>query len=84
MTRSIFDPGGGETERSGSAFKWPEAQNASKMPPDVIDGEAEAADTDLPPPVQTSEQAAENLTNIQPDEPAPFEGADEPNPPLDQ
>ena len=42
MTRSIFDPGGGETERSGSTHLGPEASNASRMPPSVIDGEAGA------------------------------------------
>ena len=42
MTRSIFDPGGGETERSGSTHLGPEAANASRMPPSVVDGEAGA------------------------------------------
>jgi hypothetical protein len=41
MTRSIFDPGGGETERSGSRNLGPAANNASRMPPDVVDGEVE-------------------------------------------
>jgi len=41
MTRSIFDPTGGETERSGSRFTGPEAENISHMPPDVVDGEVE-------------------------------------------
>jgi hypothetical protein len=41
MTRSIFDPGGGETERSGSRNLGPAADNASRMPPDVVDGEVE-------------------------------------------
>ena len=40
MTRSIFDPGGGETEQSGSTFLGPHADNISHMPPDVTDGEA--------------------------------------------
>ena len=39
MTRSIFDPGGGETERSGSTFRSEEAGNRSHVPPDVADGE---------------------------------------------
>ena len=39
MTRSIFDPGGRETERSGSRFLGPDAQNGSQLPPDVTDGE---------------------------------------------
>ena len=40
MTRSIFDPTGGETERSGSTHLGPAAGNISHMPPDVTDGEA--------------------------------------------
>jgi hypothetical protein len=39
MTRSIFDPGGGETERSGSRFGPEDADNRSRVPPDVVDGE---------------------------------------------
>lgn len=39
MTRSIFDPGGRETERSGSTFGGEAAENRSKLPPDVADGE---------------------------------------------
>lgn len=41
MTRSIFDPTGGETERSGSTHLGPAADNISHMPPDVTDGKAE-------------------------------------------
>lgn len=47
MTRSIFDPTGGETEQSGSRNLGPTAKNISHMPPDVVDGnvsEQEAAD----------------------------------------
>jgi hypothetical protein len=40
MTRSIFDPGGPDTERSGSRNLGPDARNISHMPPDVIDGKA--------------------------------------------
>jgi hypothetical protein len=39
MTRSIFDPDGGETERSGSAFGPEAAENRSHVPPDTVDGE---------------------------------------------
>ena len=39
MTRSIFDPGGGEAERSGSTFRSEEAGNRSHVPPDVVDGD---------------------------------------------
>ena len=42
MTRSIFDPGGGETEQSGSPFLGPHADNISHMPPDVVDGNPDA------------------------------------------
>ena len=42
MTRSIFDPGGRETERSGSAFRGEDAENRSKLPDDVADGEVSA------------------------------------------
>ena len=45
MTRSIFDPDGGETEQSGSTFLGPHADNISHMPPDVTDGDA-APDAD--------------------------------------
>ena len=49
MTRSIFDPDGGETERSGSRFGSEDAQNRSHMPPDTVDGrvsEEEQADVE--------------------------------------
>ena len=39
MTRSIFDPGGQETERSGSTHLGQRADNISHMPPGVTDGE---------------------------------------------
>ena len=39
MTRSIFDPGGRETERSGSRFGGEDAGNRSKLPPGLVDGE---------------------------------------------
>ena len=44
MTRSIFDPTGGETERSGSTHLGPAADNISHLPPDVTDGQAGADD----------------------------------------
>jgi hypothetical protein len=47
MTRSIFDPTGPDTERSGSRNLGPDAANLSHMPPDVTDGyvsEEEAAE----------------------------------------
>jgi hypothetical protein len=39
MTRGIFDPTGGNTERSGSTFLGPEGAQASHLPSDVTDGE---------------------------------------------
>jgi len=50
MTRSIFDPGGPDTERSGSRNLGPDAGNVSHMPPGAIDGEAgEEADAPVDP-----------------------------------
>jgi hypothetical protein len=39
MTRSIFDPGGGETERSGSTFGSEAAGNRSHIPRETVDGD---------------------------------------------
>jgi hypothetical protein len=60
MTRSIFDPTGGETERSGSPMLGPDAANISHMPPDVTDGEARdaargAADVEAAPDERADE-----------------------------
>jgi hypothetical protein len=47
MTRSIFDPEGGETERSGNTLLGPAADDISHLPPDIVDGkvsEEEAAE----------------------------------------
>ena len=41
MTRSSFDPRGGQTERSGSRNLGPDAQNNSHMPPDLTQAEVE-------------------------------------------
>ena len=41
MTHSIFDPGGEETEHSGSRNLGPDAANISRLPPDVVDGKVE-------------------------------------------
>lgn len=41
MTRSIFDPDGGETERSGSRNLGPDAANVSHVPPDLVDGKVQ-------------------------------------------
>ena len=63
MTRSIFDPTGGESDRSGSTFTPQQADNISHMPPDVVDGEAgeqEAAEA------QAAEQPAPGPANAAP------------------
>lgn len=41
MTRSIFDPTGPNTERSGSRYLGPDADNRSHMPESAIDGVVE-------------------------------------------
>jgi hypothetical protein len=46
MTRSIFDPAGAETERSGSSFSPPEAEQDSHMPSKVEDGVVEETETE--------------------------------------
>ena len=49
MTRSIFDPGGPDTERSGNRNLGPDARNASHMPPSVVDGEVRDPDEPVDP-----------------------------------
>ena len=72
MTRSIFDPTGGETERSGSMHSGPPADNSSHMPPDLIDGKVEndevesmeaarGADEAQPPSVESPVDMARRL-----------------------
>ena len=41
MTRGIFDPTGGNTERGGSTFLGPEGSQASHLPADATDGEVQ-------------------------------------------
>ena len=38
MARSIFDPDGGETERSGSRFGTEDPENRSHLPSEISDG----------------------------------------------
>ncbi|HWE03802.1 MAG TPA: hypothetical protein VG326_15465 [Tepidisphaeraceae bacterium] len=45
MTRSIFDPEGGETEHSGNRNMGPSADNDSHMPPSVVDGKVSEEET---------------------------------------
>lgn len=40
MTRSNFDPTNPQVQRSGSRFTGPDAANSSKMPPELVDAEA--------------------------------------------
>lgn len=77
MTRSIFDPGGGETERSGNQNLGPDAANRSHMPPDVVDGQADdsgdaaadaevdAAHADMNEVAVNSDEAADRLAAMQ-------------------
>ena len=75
MTRSIFDPGGGETERSGSTHLGPAADNRSRMPPGVTDGQVPGDDEptvegvdradDTPPPLAAdADDAARRLRDM--------------------
>lgn len=76
MTRSIFDPGSGETERSGSRFGPEAPQNRSRMPPDAVDGEvapAEAVDAQA-----VSDAEAAGLTPAERIEAIPEAEADAP------
>ena len=41
MSRSIFDPTGQETERSGTRFTPPSAADISHLRPEIADGTAE-------------------------------------------
>jgi hypothetical protein len=62
MTRSIFDPGGGETERSGSTFGSEAAENRSRIPRDTVDGEVsdqERADVESAQAADTNASATE-------------------------
>jgi hypothetical protein len=46
MTRSIFDPNSGETERSGSRNLPADAEQISQMPPDIISGDVDEDEDD--------------------------------------
>ena len=62
MTRSIFDPDGGQTERSGSTFGSEAAGNRSHVPRDTVDGEVsdeERADVESPEDATTNALAPE-------------------------
>jgi len=66
MTRSIFDPTGPDTERSGNRNIGPDAANGSRMPPSVTDGEVSeqevrdvaGADVQVPDENATTESIA--------------------------
>jgi hypothetical protein len=76
MTRSIFDPSGGETERSGNQNLGADAANRSHMPRDVVDGradekdaaadaEVDAAHADVNEVAVNSDEAAQRLSAMQ-------------------
>jgi hypothetical protein len=88
MTRSIFDPGGGETERSGNQNLGADAANRSHMPPDVVDGksdesdaaadaEVDAAHANVNEVAVSSDEAADRLASMQDDSENAGEGADD-------
>jgi len=59
MTRSIFDPEGGETEHSGNQNMGPSADNISHLPPDIADGkvsEEEVAEQEAAAQVNQGEE----------------------------
>jgi len=64
MTRSIFDPAGGETERSGSTFTAPDADQISHLPEEFTNppsgGTAGIVDFQPPPEKPSIEVSAEN------------------------
>jgi hypothetical protein len=64
MTRSIFDPAGGETERSGSTFTAPDADQISHLPEEFTnpptDGTAAIVDFQPPPEKPAIEVLPEN------------------------
>jgi hypothetical protein len=59
MSRSIFDPTGGETERSGSTHLGPDAANTSHLPRDVGNGEVENDDDAEEGSLEAIDRAAE-------------------------
>ena len=60
MTRSIFDPDGGETLQQGSRNMGPSAADNSHMPPRVVDGKLdEEEQEELDVQVDLSENAPE-------------------------
>ena len=70
MTRSIFDPTGGNTEHSGSTHTGPQASDRSRMPEDVVDGEARdardagAGDARSEPIAADADEAAQRLDEM--------------------
>ncbi len=63
MTRSIFDPSGGETEHSGSRNFGPAAGNNSSMPQDIVDGKV-GDDEEASGVATTPEEGAERLASM--------------------
>ena len=58
MTRSIFDPTGPNTERSGGRFTGPDSDNRSHMPESAVDGVVEADVVDSADDIVDMEPAA--------------------------
>ncbi len=44
MTESIFDPTGDQTEKDGSRYTGPAADNEAHMPEEAVDGEIDEGD----------------------------------------
>lgn len=94
MTRSIFDPTGPDTERSGNRNLGPGAANGSRMPASVTDGEVSeqevrdvvGADVEVPDESKTTEAiaAAADVADVDrpndPDRPTLRRSDDPPNP----
>jgi hypothetical protein len=69
MTRSIFDPDGGETERSGSRFGPEDAQNRSHIPRETVDGrvsDEERADAEAAPATEDVDERSKTNPDADP------------------
>jgi hypothetical protein len=79
MTRSIFDPTGGETEHSGSRNLGPDASEISHMPPNIVDGvvdcDEEKDTVDMSPCI---DPAGDRLESAEADAPQEADVLDDP------
>lgn len=64
MTESIFDPTGSQTERSGSRYMGPAADNDSQMPMDVTDGRVDETEVEAAP---DADEATEQIAGAEAD-----------------